>query len=517
MAQDGYSNGASPAGNGLALEGGSCLLPPRPDPCLICIFGASGDLTSRKLLPSLYDLFLHHHLPEQTAILGTARTEMSDDQFRESMRQAAGKAGLDLSDWDAFARRLHYQPLAYDDTESYRRLGRRIARLDLERGDINNHLFNLAIPPTLYQEVASRLAESGLSRMKHGECWVRLVVEKPFGRDLESARELNRAIGRGFKEDQVFRIDHYLAKDTVQNIMMFRFANSIFEPIWSRNFIDYISIMAVESIGVEHRAGYYEAAGVLRDMFQNHMMQLLALVAAEPPSLFEADRVRDEKTKLFRSLRPFPVDRLWDYLVLGQYTAGTVDGRDAPAYRAEPKVDPRSLTPTFAAMKTYVDNWRWQGVPFYITSGKRLAKKTTRIDIQFKEVPHSLFRNVLGEHITTNRLVLDIQPKEEITLTIQAKESGPRLCLRTAGLNFDFLTDQVGLKHEAYEKVLLDAMIGDQTLFWRQDGVELCWSFLDPVLNACETCTDRQGHLHDYPAGSWGPEAVRGFLPHMLG
>jgi glucose-6-phosphate 1-dehydrogenase len=267
---------------------------------------------------------------------------------------------------------------------------------------------------------------------------------------------------------------------------------------------------------VEHRAGYYESAGVLRDMFQNHMMQLLALVAAEPPSLFEADRVRDEKTKLFRSLRPFSLDRMWDFMVLGQYEAGQIDGRPVPAYRQEPGVDPASLTPTYATLKVLVDNWRWQGVPFYITSGKRLAAKATRIEIQFKEVPYSLFRNVMGEHVPTNRLTLDIQPREEITLTIQAKESGPRLCLRSAGLNFDFLSDRPNLRYDAYEKVLLDAMIGDQTLFWRQDGVELCWAFLDPVLQACETCQDRQGRLHRYPAGTWGPEAAQKLLPERL-
>ncbi|MCB2193148.1 MAG: glucose-6-phosphate dehydrogenase, partial [Deltaproteobacteria bacterium] len=328
-----------------------------------------------------------------------------------------------------------------------------------------------------------------------------------------SSQELNQAIGQGFNERQVFRIDHYLAKETVQNIMMFRFANAIFEPLWNRNFIDQVSIITAETLGVEHRAGYYEQAGVLRDMFQNHMMQLLALVAAEPPSLFEADRVRDEKTKLFRSLRPFPLEELYDYLVLAQYEAGEIDGKPVPAYRAEPGVDPSSLAPTFATMKVFVDNWRWQGVPFYLTSGKRLTEKLTRIVIHFREVPHSLFRQVLGEDIQTNRLVLDVQPKEEITLYFQAKEPGAQVALRTVRLHFSYQDQAAQQGVEAYEKALADAMLGDQMLFWRQDGVELCWAFLDPVLEACESCGDRADRLHRYRAGSWGPRDAAKLWP----
>jgi glucose-6-phosphate 1-dehydrogenase len=274
-----------------------------------------------------------------------------------------------------------------------------------------------------------------------------------------------------------------------------------------------VSIVTAETLGVEHRAGYYEQAGVLRDMFQNHMMQLLALVAAEPPSLFEADRVRDERTKLFRSLRPFPTEELYDYLVLAQYEAGEIDGKPVPAYRAEPGVDPSSLAPTFATMKVFVDNWRWQGVPFYLTSGKRLTEKLTRVVIHFREVPHSLFRRVLGEDIQTNRLVLDIQPKEEITLYFQAKQPGAQVALRTVRLHFSY-QDQAGQPGvEAYEKALADAMLGDQMLFWRQDGVELCWAFLDPVLEACESCGDRADRLHRYRAGTWGPRDAAKLWP----
>jgi glucose-6-phosphate 1-dehydrogenase len=422
--------------------------------------------------------------------------------------------GLDLRSWDQFASRLFYQPVVYDDAESYKALGQRLDQLRQEHGAGENRLFNLAIPPGLYQTVAINLGQAGLSQeYQEGAGWVRLVVEKPFGRDLASAQALNQAIGQGFGEHQIFRIDHYMAKDTVQNILIFRFANAIFEPLWNRNYINYVNIIASETLGVEHRSGYYEQAGVLRDMFQNHMMQLLALVAAEPPSLFAADRVRDEKAKLFRSLRPFPLNNMYDFLALGQYEAGRVEGRQVPAYREEPGVDPGSLAPTFATMKLFVDNWRWQGVPFYVTSGKRLARKITRIDIQFKEVPHSLFRQVLGEHITTNRLTLGIHPQEVINLSFQTKQPGQKPLLRSVIMNFDYQQGFQGPALDAYEKSLADAMAGDHMLFWRQDSLEECWAFLDPILQECETCRDRSGRLHRYPAGGWGPEAAAKLLP----
>ena len=493
----------------------SCILDRTPDPCTIVIVGASGDLTARKLLPALYDLYLKKAMPQPFVIVGCSRTELTDEAFRGKMKKALEERGARLEEaWDGFASRLFYHTVGYEDSRSFARLGEFLRALDKEHKTSGNRLFYLAIPPTLYKSSARMLGDSGLSRENsEGGGWSRIVVEKPFGHDLESAVELDRVLHEHFQEHQIFRIDHYLAKETVQNILMFRFANAIFEPIWNRSYIDYVSITAAEVLGVEHRSGYYDRAGVLRDMFQNHMMQLLSLTAMDPPSFFEADRVRDEKVRVYRSLKPFPVDNLSDFIILGQYNAGSIDGGRVPAYRDEPGVDPQSLTPTFAMMKVFLDNWRWQGVPFYLSSGKRLAKKLTEIRIQFKEVPHSMFRGTLGESISANSLALGIYPEEKISLSFQTKNPGAVVCLRTVTMDFQYLQNYKGPVLDAYEKVLLDCMLGDHMLFWRQDGVELCWSFLTPILRECETCRDRAEMLQSYDAGSWGPRAVAGFGP----
>jgi len=342
-------------------------------------------------------------------------------------------------------------------------------------------------------------------------------VEKPFGRDLATATDLNQTLHENFREHQIFRIDHYMAKETVQNMLIFRFGNAIFEPIWNRGYVDYVGIIAAETLGVEHRAGYYEQSGVLRDMFQNHMMQLLALTAMEPPSLFEADRVRDEKVKVFRSLKPLPEKNQEENLILGQYTSGTIDGNRVPDYREESGVNPESLTPTYAAMRLFIDNWRWRGIPFYIVSGKRLPEKLTQIVIQFREVPHSLFRPILGEQIMANRLILGVQPDEKITLTFQTKNPGARLCLRSVTMDFNYYQNYSGPILDAYEKVLLDCLQGDHLLFWRQDGIELCWSFLSPILEQCESCPERAEQLHPYEAGTWGPVAAQTWMRLIVG
>jgi glucose-6-phosphate 1-dehydrogenase len=345
-------------------------------------------------------------------------------------------------------------------------------------------------------------------------------VEKPFGHDLHSARSLDATLHEYFAEDQIFRIDHYLAKETVQNILMFRFANAIFEPIWNRNYIDYVSILAAEDIGVGHRAGYYDQAGVLRDMFQNHMMQLLALSGMEPPSRFFPDYVRDEKVRLYRCLRPFAVENEFQDLVLGQYTSGQIKGEQVPGYREEANVHSKSYTPTFAMLRAYLDNWRWQGVPFFLTSGKRLQDKLTRIVVQFKDVPHSMLRGIVESSIEANRLTMGIYPDESIHMTFMAKESSPVLCLKPVIMRYDFnegAENTARSKLDAYEKVLLDCILGDQMLFWRQDGVEQTWGFLTPILEMCEECGDFDRHLQFYPAGSWGPQEAGKLHPNFQG
>jgi len=480
------------------------------EPSIITILGATGDLTARKLIPALFNLYRIGSLPEAFAIIGCGRTRLTEETFRERMGDALSV--LDDSVKGAipsFLEHLYYRPLEYDSPSDFEALADTLREIDRRHNTHRNRIFYFALPPTLYMPVARMLGEAGLAEEGDGgRGWSRLVIEKPFGRDLPSAVELDRGIHMYFQEHQVFRIDHYLAKETVQNVLMFRFANAIFEPVWNRRYIASVRVSAVESLGVEHRAGYYEQSGVVRDMFQNHMMQLLSLTAMEPPAIFQAERVRDEKIKVYRALRPFPVARRDANLVLGQYTAGEIDGHRVPGYREEPGVSPDSVTPTYAMMKLYLDNWRWQGVPFYLVSGKRLPEKRTEIDIQFRPVPHSMFRNVLGTDILANRLILGIYPEEKIALTFQTKSPGARVRLRTVTMDFQYYENTSGAMLDAYEKVLLDGMVGDQTLFWRQDSVETCWAFLTPILEACETCGDRDALLHFYPAGSSGPEAA---------
>lgn len=483
-------------------------------PCTIVIFGASGDLTARKLVPALFSLYRNNSLPHPFSIVGCGRTVLSAEAFRNSLRIPDKHTD---HEWQSFAENIFYHPVQYDSAESFDSLAGFLQGLNATRNTGSNLLFYLAIPPALYATVAEGIGNGGMTGKSTDDGWTRIVVEKPFGRDLDTAMELDRTLHQHFLENQIFRIDHYLAKETVQNVLMLRFANAIFEPIWNRNYIDYIGIIAGEELGVEHRAGYYDHAGVLRDMFQNHMMQLLALTAMEPPSRFEANRVRDEKVKVYRSLRPFIAENLPEDLVLGQYGAGQIKGATVPAYREEKGVDPRSLTPTFAMMRLFIDNWRWQGVPFYLTSAKRMPVKTTRIVVQFKEVPHSMFRSVLGEHITANRLTLGVYPKEEISLSFQAKRPGSRVCLQPVNMAFEYGHTFQGPSLDAYEKVLLDCILGDHMLFWRQDGVELCWSFLSPILDACERCTDKAGQLKGYPAGSWGPAEAREWMSLIMG
>jgi glucose-6-phosphate 1-dehydrogenase len=494
---------ATAAGNG--RSGQSCLIEAISDPCAIVIIGASGDLTSRKVIPALFNLYLCGALPDPFLIIGCARTGLTNPEFRDHLKKSISvSVNFDLLRWNQFSSSIEYRTIDYNDLSSFLSLAEFLKNRGRADAVKWNMIFYFAIPPSLYKSAAQMLGRSGLS-IEEGN-WSRIVVEKPFGRDLETAIDLDSALHEYFKEHQIFRIDHYLAKETVQNILMFRFANSIFEPIWDRKYIEYVSIIAAESLGVEHRAGYYEQAGVLRDMFQNHMMQLLAMTAMEPPSLFEADHILEEKAKVYRALRPFPIESLDEYIVLGQYLKGHVGGKKVISYRDEPGVSPDSLVPTFAMMKVFLDNWRWQGVPFYLTSGKRLANKSTMISIQFKQIPHSMFRRILGEEISANRLTLSISPDEKVTLTFQTKTPGTEVCLRSVTMDFNYRQGYGGPFLEAYEKVILDCMLGDHMLFWRQDGVELCWSFLTPIINKCESCNNRPEMLLPYEAGTWGPK-----------
>lgn len=486
-----------------------CLLQPPSDPCTLIIIGASGDLTSRKLIPALFDLYCKGGLPDRFQVVGCGRTVMTDDEFRTRMEPQAVESDVDTARWGDFKDRLHYRAITYDSVDSYRELAAWLRDLDGASGTGGNRIFYLALPMFLYGTTVQLLGESGLAK-EHtaGNGWTRLVVEKPYGSDRASAARLDEVVHQSFTESQIFRIDHYLAKETVQNILIFRFANAIFEPMWNRNYIEHVDIIASETLGVEKRAGYYEKAGVLRDMFQNHMLQLLALTAMEPPTRFESDAVHDEKVKVFQSLRPFPTGNLFENLVLGQYRAGTVDSEHVKGYRSEEGVDRKSLTPTYAMMQVFIDTWRWQGVPFFLTSGKRLGGKLTEIVIKFKEVPVSMFRKVLGDHITANVLTMGIQPREHITLSLETKSPGAVTCLRTVKMDFDFEEGYAGPKLQAYEKALLDCMYGDQMLFWRQDGIDLAWAFIEPVLRGCESCKDPKHLLHTYKAGSWGPKAA---------
>jgi len=491
----------------------NCPAKEKLEPCTVVIFGASGDLTTRKLMPALFGMYRKNSLPKAFNIVGCGRTVFEDRQFREMLRAAlAEESACYNQEWQAFSAHLYYRQVVYDEQDSYVRLADFLQELDKKSKTQGNRIFDLSVPPHLYPVISQRLGRAGLSREgRGGRPWSRIVIEKPFGRDLQTACELQDVLQRDFREEQIFRIDHYLAKETVQNILTFRFANAIFEPLWNRRYIDYIGIMAAEDLGVGRRAGYYDQAGVLRDMFQNHMLQLLALTAMEPPAKFEAGPVRDEKYKVFNSLRQL-ADNPGENLILGQYGPGRVDGKPVAGYRQEPGVGIDSLTPTFAMMRLFVENWRWQGVPFYLISGKRLRRKETKIVVQFKKVPHTMFHNIIDESISANRLILGIYPNEEIKMTFQAKQPGPKVCLNTMTMEFQYDKGSLGAGVEAYEKVLLDCMIGDHMLFWRQDGVRLAWSLLTPILNDCETCQGREQKLYTYPAGSRGPEAAMAWL-----
>ncbi|WP_319588774.1 glucose-6-phosphate dehydrogenase [uncultured Desulfobulbus sp.] len=484
----------------------------RPQPCGMIIFGASGDLANRKLLPSLYSLYRRKLLSKNFYVIGCARTPLDDLSFREKVRGALAESGQDASapQMGEFLELCHYASGNYSDPAFFKALTGRLAELDAQHKTGCLHLYYLATPPNLYASVAECLSQAGLIAPEGATCWTRVVIEKPYGWDLESAMALSRSLHRFLREDQIYRIDHYLGKETVQNILMFRFANAVFEPIWNRRYIDHVQITVAETVGVEHRAGYFEQAGILRDMFQNHMLQMLSMVAMEPPASFDADRVRDEKAKLLRSIRPFPPENLDQWIVRGQYGPGLRDGVPAAGYREEPGVDPQSRVETYSAAKVMVDNWRWQGVPFYLRAGKRLPRRVSEIAIAFKSVPHSMFSPISTEDLAANVLVLNVQPEEGVCLQVQAKHPGPRLCMSSLSMDFRYREVFDEDPPEAYERLLLDCMHGDQTLFVREDSMEVSWALIAPMLEAWKAgpTGEQAGKLHDYPAGSWGPAAA---------
>jgi len=473
------------------------------------IFGASGDLTRGKIMPALYRLERDRLIPEDFLVLGVARTEMNNSAFRELMRAELKNAfpeEFDSAVWRKMSGRLFYTHADYEQQASFRRLRRHLSSLEKKHRTLGNRILYLAVPPEVYEPIISNIGFSGLS--EEGTGYTHIVIEKPFGRDLESARKLNAVLRTSFSERQIYRMDHYLAKETVQNILMFRFANSIFEPLWNRRYIDHIQITVAETNGVGHRAGYYEKAGVLRDMFQNHIFQLLALTAMEPPSVFEAERVRDEKAKVLRSIRPFALDRLEEVAVIGQYRDGKVNGEKVPGYQDEPGVASDSATPTFAAMKVLIDNWRWNNVPFYLRSGKRLLKRKAEISVHFKPVPHLMFARTIREGIEPNTVVMRLQPDEGISLRFQAKAAGTRICLDPVLMDFSY--PKVFSLND-YERVLLDCMQGDQMLFVRGDGVEEAWSLLSPLIEKMEAATYAK-NLSIYEAGTAGPDSAEELL-----
>jgi glucose-6-phosphate 1-dehydrogenase len=483
-------------------------------PCTMVIFGGAGDLTKRKLVPALCNLAASHLLGDHFAVIAVARAEMTVEEYRQrlaaDLREFA-TGTFDPAIWARLEKAIHYVRGDFGDPETYVRLRAQLTDVDARHGTGGNHLYYLATAPEFFAEAVCQLARAGLMR-EDGGSWRRVVIEKPFGHDLESARQLNRELTQVLREQQIFRIDHYLGKETVQNIMAFRFANGIFEPIWNRRYVDHVQITAAEEVGVEQRGGYYDTAGALRDMVPNHLFQLMTLTAMEPPISFEANAVRDEQTKILTAIQPMSPEEVASRIVRGQYGKGVVQGEHAAAYRAEPRVPRESSTETYVAMKMLIDNWRWADVPFYLRTGKRLPRRVTEIAIQFKRAPFVLFRDTPVEHLSPNRLVMHIQPEEGITLRFSAKVPGPHVHLGSVSMDFKYSDYFGATPSTGYERLLYDAMAGDATLFQRGDMVETAWSVVDPILDAWKATPPRS--FPNYASGTWGPaeadELLRG-------
>jgi len=507
-------------GTGLPTTGGNPLreglrVGRMPEPCTMVIVGATGDLAERKLAPALYNLMLSGALPPEFTVVGFARRDLTDEAFRELLRRGINRHSRNRpakpSIWGSFSRGIEYQRGEFHDDDAWAALARRLARIDRDRGTAGNRLFYLAVPPALHGEIVRQLGAAGLAgsadaRTDGRRGWSRVIVEKPFGSDLASARKLNREIREVFDEEQIYRIDHYLGKETVQNLSVFRFGNGLFEPIWNRRYIDSVQITVAETVGVEGRGESYDQTGALRDIVQNHALQLMAVFAMEPPIEFKASDLRDEKVKVLRAVKSMSPADVAEATVRGQYVSGWVEGDKVPAYREEPEVAPDSERETYVALRLSIESWRWAGVPFYLRTGKALGTRVTEIAVQFKQAPLALFARAGAPPMDPNILAIRVQPDEGILLRFGAKVPGPGLQIRGVNMDFRYGSSFAVDSPDAYETLLLDCMVGDASLFTRDDEVERAWEILEPILDAW--ASGEGGRLHLYPAGSWGPAAA---------
>ncbi len=483
----------------------------KDQPTIFILFGATGDLTSRKIIPALYNLFLDNWLADQFVIIGSSRTELNDDNFREKLLEAINKYSrkgkAEESKWKEFSSRIFYQAAEFDNADSFKEFGVKIQQYKEEWKTDPHLIYYLAVAPKYFGVIAENISKNKLAENPES---ARIVIEKPFGHDLDSARALNKQLCSIFKEKQIYRIDHYLGKETVQNIMAFRFANAILEPIWNRNYIQHVQISVLEQIGVEERGEYYEGAGALRDMMQNHLLQLLCFIAMETPINFSADEVRNRKVDVLHAMRKFSPEEIRTHAVRGQYGSGWMEGKEVLGYREEPKVNPESNTETFAAIKFFIDNWRWHGVPFYVRTGKRMHQTSSSISIQFRDVPHFVFPQEATDNWQQNRLIINIQPEMSIRLQLQAKRPGLDMVLNTIDMVFNYDEAAINETPEAYETLLLEIMMGDQTLFMRADQVESAWELIMPILNSWQS--KKSVNFPNYSADSVGPETAEALI-----